>query len=97
MYLDMHQAVKQTQVFFDEVINALKKKIPLLSLEEQRILFYSLGEAMVLNSILNTQQQQLKEIFSHLFDFLPSRLASQPLEKIVPYFNKNSSIYQFNI
>lgn len=96
MYLDMHQEIKQTHLFFDEVIYDLHKKIPLLSIEEQRILFYSLGEAMVLNSILIAQQHQLKELFTHLFDFLPSRLASQPLEKIVPYFNKNSSIYQFN-
>ncbi len=67
MYLDMYQEIKQTHHFFDEVIYELNKKIPLLSIEEQRILFYSSGEAMVLNSILNAQQQQLKEIFKLFF------------------------------
>ena len=96
MYLDMQEQIKQTHSLFETLIEELTAQVPVLSIEEQRILFYSLGEALVLNSILNTKQQlQLKAIFAHLFDFLPNRLLNQSLDKIVPYFNKNSSIYQF--
>ena len=96
MYLDMQEQIKQTQTLFEMLIEELTAQVPKLSIEEQRILFYSIGEALVLNSILNQrQQEQLKGIFKHLFDFLPQRLLNQPLNKIVPYFNKNSSIYQF--
>lgn len=96
MYLDMQGQIVQCQVFFEELIAEMNISSSNLSIEEQRILFYSIGEALVLNSILDQrQQEQLKGIFKHLFDFLPQRLSNQPLGKIVPYFNKNSSIYQF--
>jgi hypothetical protein len=67
-----------------------------LTIEEQRILFYSLGEALVMSTLFTpVHHHQLKELFAHLFQFLPNRVLDQNLDKIVPYFNKNSSIFQF--
>ena len=96
MYLEMLQQIKATLEFYEKLIDGLHKRLKQLTTEEQRIVFYSLGEALVMNSILSeTHQLQLRSLFSHLFEFFPKHLQNQSLSKVVPYFNKNSSIYQF--
>lgn len=96
MYFDILQQQKQVVTYFDPIIFELGQKMDSYTNEEQRILFYSIGEALVMNSILTkTQHEQLKMIFKHLFEAFPKRLFEQKLDVIVPYFNKNSSIYQF--
>ena len=97
MYLELQQKSQQAYDFFDLICAEIRNKITILTIEEQRILFYSIGEALVLSAVFSVfQQQQLKDLFSHLFQSLPSRVQDQNLAKIVPYFNKNSSIFQFN-
>lgn len=96
MYFDILQQQKQLFTYFDQIIFELSQKMDSYTNEEQRILFYSIGEALVMNSMsTKTQHEQLKTIFKHLFDAFPKRLFEQKLDLIVPYFNKNSSIYQF--
>lgn len=96
MYLDLNNQSKATVRFFEQLLDELSKKLSLLTIEEQRIVFYSLAESLALNTILQeAQHRQLKALFAHLFEFFPKHLIEQKLDKIVPYFNKNSSIYQF--
>jgi hypothetical protein len=96
MYLEMLQQIKPTFEFYEKLIDDLQQRMVLMTTEEQRIVFYSLGEALMMNSILSEAHQlQLKGLFAHLFEFFPKQLQNQRLSKIVPYFNKNSSIYQF--
>jgi hypothetical protein len=95
MYLDLNKQSKATFKFFEQLLDELSKKLSLLTIEAQRIIFYSLAEALALNSILQEAQHlQLKGLFAHLFEFFPKHLIEQKLDKIVPYFNKNSSMYQ---
>lgn len=96
MYLDLNKQSKATLKFFEQLLDELSKKLSILAIEEQRIIFYSLAEALALNAILQeAQHMQLKGLFAHLFEYFPKNLIEQKLDKIVPYFNKNSSIYQF--
>ena len=96
MYLDLNNQSKATVRFFEQLLEELSKKLSLLTIEEQRIVFYSLAESLALNTILHEAQHlQLKALFAHLFEFFPKHLIEQKLDKIVPYFNKNSSIYLF--
>jgi hypothetical protein len=96
MYLEFQQHIQQAQDFFDSICEDISSKMTRLIIEEQRILFYSLGEALVMSAVFTPiQHQQLKELFAHLFQSLPNRVLDQKLDKIVPYFNKNSSIFQF--
>ncbi len=94
MYLDSKNNLLETFDFIKEIHDFLGKIIPAISLHEQRILFYNIGEAYVFNGMISMQDHdQLKALFSHLFDQLPHQLIDQKLEKIVPYFNKNGSFY----
>jgi hypothetical protein len=96
MYLEFQQHIQQAHDFFDSICEDISSKMTRLTIEEQRILFYSLGEALVMSAVFTPiQHQQLKELFAHLFQSLPNRVLDQKLDKIVPYFNKNSSIFQF--
>jgi hypothetical protein len=96
MYFDLNNQSKASFRFFEQLLDELSKKMNLLTIEEQRIVFYSLAESLAMNTILQEAQHlQLKALFAHLFEFFPKHLIEQNLEKIVPYFNKNSSIYQF--
>jgi hypothetical protein len=96
MHLDLQQHVLQAHDFFDSICEDISSKMSRLTIEEQRILFYSLGEALVMSTLFTpVHHHQLKELFAHLFQFLPNRVLDQNLDKIVPYFNKNSSIFQF--
>lgn len=96
LYLELQQHIQKAHDFFDSICEDISSKISSLTIEEQRILFYSLGEALVMSTLFTpVQHQQLKELFAHLFQFLPNRVLDQKLDKIVPYFNKNSSVFQF--
>jgi hypothetical protein len=96
MYFDLNNQSKASFRFFEQLLDELSKKMNLLTIEEQRIVFYSLAESLAMNTILQEAQHlQLKALFAHLFEFFPKHLIEQNLDKIVPYFNKNSSIYQF--
>lgn len=97
LYFEMRQELSQAQAFFEWLLHYCSIRIKTATDEEQRILFYSLGEALVMSALFNVaHHEQLKYLFNHLFQLLPNRLINQQLDKIVPYFNKNSSIYQFN-
>jgi hypothetical protein len=92
MYLDMKNNLVETFDFIEELHDFLGKRMTEISLHEQRILFYNIGEAYIFNGLITQQDHnQLKKLFAHLFDQLPSQLINQKLEKIVPYFNKNGS------
>jgi hypothetical protein len=96
MYLELLQHIQKAHDFFDTICEDISSKMSRLTIEEQRILFYSLGEALVMSTLFTpVHHHQLKELFAHLFQFLPNRVLDQNLDKIVPYFNKNSSIFQF--
>jgi hypothetical protein len=97
MYLEMNEQLIQTESFFEWLMAYFSARMDQFSLDEKKILFYCLGEALIFNSYLVTSHQdQLKALFTELFDLVPNRLMTASLEQIVPYFNKNSSIYHFN-
>lgn len=96
LYLELQHHIQKAHDLFDSICEDISSKMSRLTIEEQRILFYSLGEALVMSTLFTpVQHQQLKELFAHLFQFLPNRVLDQKLDKIVPYLNKNSSIFQF--
>ena len=92
MYLDMKNNLVETFDFIEELHSFLAKRMSEISLHEQRILFYNIGEAYIFNGLISQQDHtHLKQLFVHLFNQLPNQLVNQKLEKIVPYFNKNGS------
>jgi hypothetical protein len=96
LYLEMQQEVSKAYEFFESIVDDISSKMDKLSVEEQRILFYSFGEALVMSSSFTSwHHQQWKDLFAHLFQQFPNHLFHQKLDKIVPYFNKNSSVYLF--
>lgn len=98
MYFEMENRYVQLIQFFEWLIEYLHSQLAKYTVDEKKIIFYCLGEALVFSSILSlNHHEQLKELFRELFEYVPKRLIELSLDQIVPYFNKNSSIYHFQI
>ena len=84
----------QLREFIEWMFELISKQRPFQTTEEQRIIFYSLGECFLLSSLIDLHfHERLKSLFSELFDVMPSNLFHQKLDKIIPYFNQNGSLY----
>ena len=94
LYLDLNHRINEIAEFQAWLILHLTKEIIKLPESDQRILFYCIGESFILNSYITLKEQnQFKELFAHLFELYPKQLFDKNLEKIVPYFNRNGSVY----
>ena len=84
----------QMREFIEWMFELITKQRLSQTIEEQRITFYSLGECFLLSSLIELHfHERLKALFSQLFDVMPSKLFHQKLDKIIPYFNQNGSLY----
>ena len=94
LYLDLNHRINEIAEFLAWLMLHLTKEIIKLPESDQRILFYCIGESFILNSYITLKEQnQFKELFAHLFELYPKQLFDKNLEKIVPYFNRNGSVY----
>ena len=97
IYLDLNHRISVLFEYLDWLMGYLTKKINESAQDDQRILFFCIGESFFLNSYLTAKEHtQLKELFAHLFELLPNQIYDKNLEKIVPYFNRNGSFYLMN-
>ena len=90
-----YKLLGQTKKSFDyleEVFNFILKNQKKWNLEEQRIVFFNLGEAILLHSeIPISQHTVLKALFPELFSFVPQYYSNSNLKEIIPYLDCNSS------
>jgi hypothetical protein len=76
----------------EEVFNFILKNQKKWNLEEQRIVFFNLGEAILLHSEIPLYQQTiLKTLFPELFSVVPHYYLNGNLKEIIPYLDCNSS------
>ncbi|MEN9400557.1 MAG: hypothetical protein RL632_1660 [Bacteroidota bacterium] len=94
IYFELKKDKKRMTELIEELFDYLERKMVGQTREEQRIFFFSLGECFILSTLIDLQiHDRLKVMFSHLFDVMPSKLYDQKLDKIIPYFNQNGSLY----
>ena len=94
LYYSFKKEIKLLHDFIDWIFDYLKSGMDKLTREEQRIYLFSLGESLLMAFMIDVSfHERLKQLFSHLFDTMPTMLYDQKLDKIIPYFNQNGSIY----
>ncbi len=92
LYFKLLGQTKQSLDFLEVVFNFIQKNKNKWNLEEQRIVFFNLGEAILLHSeIPIAKHTKLKELFSELFSFVPHYYSNGNLSEIIPYLDCNSS------
>lgn len=94
LYLGFINEMNALRELVEWIFEFLRVRMYSLSREEQRIFFYSIGESFLMNTMVDLYfHDRLKLMFAHIFDIMPNKLFNQKLEKIIPYFNQNGSIY----
>jgi hypothetical protein len=94
LYFEMKKDKRQMSEFIELLFHDLPEKMVGKTKEEQRIFFFSLGECFIMSTGIDLHfHDRLKSLFAQLFDVMPTKLYDQKLDKIIPYFNQNGSIY----
>jgi hypothetical protein len=97
LYFELINDKIQMNAYIEGLFDFLVQKKVGQTSEEQRIFFFSLGECFIMSTMIDLNfHERLKSIFAQLFDVMPTKLYDQKLDKIIPYFNQNGSIYHLN-
>ena len=92
LYYKLLGQTKKSIDYLEEVFNFIQKNAKKWNFEEQRIVFFNLGEAILLHSeIPLSQHTVLKALFSELFSVVPNYYSTSNLKEIIPYLDCNSS------
>ncbi len=94
LFIELNGDTHEMREFIEWMFEWMTKRIHYQTIEEQRIIFYSVGECFLLSALIDLHfHDRLKALFSQLFDVMPNKLFHQKLHKIIPYFDQNGSIY----
>jgi hypothetical protein len=94
LFIELNGDKHEMREFIEWMFEWMTKRIHYQTIEEQRIIFYSVGECFLLSALIDLHfHDRLKALFSQLFDVMPNKLFHQKLHKIIPYFDQNGSIY----
>jgi hypothetical protein len=74
------------------LIDYAEKSIKNLSIPEQRILFYVIADAFCNYQFsIKEKQEQLKQVFKEVYNYLPTNILSLNLKDQLPYLDQNAT------
>lgn len=91
-YLNINGTIQESEKYEIWLLNSVSKTIQKLTLEEKRIVLYTLADVFVnTTSTKIDMHKQLKLMFSDVLNTLPSFVSTTSLKEALPYLNRNAA------
>jgi hypothetical protein len=92
LYLNTIGSSIEIEKYEDWLLNYVSKKLQKLTLEEKRILFHTIADTFVNNSVTKIgQHKELKLMFIDVLNTLPTFVADVELKDALHYLNRNAA------
>jgi hypothetical protein len=91
-YLNINGTTQEIEKYEIWLLNYVSKITQKLTLEEKRIVLYTIADVFVNNTSTNIDMHnQLKLIFGDVLNTLPSFVSATSLNDALPYLNRNAT------
>ena len=92
LYLNTINSILEIEKYEDWLLNYVSKKLQKLSLEEKRIVFHTIADTFVNNTLTKIDKhRQLKNMFIDVINTLPDFVKEISLKDALPYLNRNAA------
>ena len=92
LYLNTIGSSIEIEKYEDWLLNYVSKKLQKLTLEEKRIVFHTIADTFVNNTLTKIDKhRQLKNMFIDVTNTLPAFVKEISLKDALPYLNRNAA------